>query len=116
MHRASSSNRRSKQTHSPMVPKAVSKVVMAFPGERVSDSRNRCPPWTCDIKQVGLPVLGQLAAVGAVDVAGVVDPGPSDSSGTVPPTSRAPAPLQVDRAVWGLAASGFAVGAEALLS
>ena len=46
MSRASSSNRKSKQMQSPIVPQGVSNVVMSLPGVSVSDSMKRCPPAT----------------------------------------------------------------------
>ncbi|CAN3994998.1 Magnesium transport protein CorA, partial [Dysosmobacter welbionis] len=70
-------------------------------------------PLDVDIKQVGLPVLGQLAAVGAVDVAGVVDPAlrqlRHSPAHEVEPQLR----CQVGQGRLGLAALRFAVGAEA---
>ena len=67
MQRASSSNRRSKQTQSPMVPKPVAR------GEGVG-LPEPLAALHVDVEQVGLPVLCQQAAVGTVDIAGVVDP------------------------------------------
>ena len=59
MHRASSSKRRSKQMHRPMVPNSVSNVVICVPGGQGVGLHEPLAALHVDVEQVDLPVFRQ---------------------------------------------------------
>ena len=98
MTRHSSSNRRSKQMHSPILPHGVSNRVTSFPGDRVSDSRNRWPPSTSMSNRCIFRWRATQTPCGS-KTKEVLYTRPSSSSGREPPTSHSPSSRAVRESI-----------------